>query len=294
MIKFLPKHPLYSAFDSFTEVVPMVIMSKCAFSAFRPRHNYQEIHLNLVDDSLVVLTKEKFILTIILGVLPSTMFHTPSTTNVFTTLYQMGYQKKLKGVAEFKRNQLPSVWQFVCHYVIRCLSGRTGCTDNMGIKLLEIIWSIFMGNAVNYGQILWDDFLQYVSKDAPKEGMNELTFARFWSLCIFDLQKDAKLSLGKDTNLFSSRDLKRYIASKDQTMFGPLRRLPMHIVESIGLATIEVADHIQATSDIDSYHSSRLDPVSIPQHKTPRLPQTMLLSPNPKKLSLLLFLGRPQ
>lgn len=133
MIKFLPKHPLYSAFDSFTEVVPMVIMSKCAFSAFRPSHNYQEIHLNLVDDSLVVLTKEKFILTINLGVLPSTKFHTPSTTNVFTTLYQMGYQKKLKGVAEFKRNQLPSVWQFVCHYVIRCLSGRTGCTNNMGI-----------------------------------------------------------------------------------------------------------------------------------------------------------------
>ena len=47
----------------------------------------------------------------------------------------------------------------------------------MGIKLLEIIWSIYIGNAVNYGIILWDDFLQYISKDAPKEGLKELTFA---------------------------------------------------------------------------------------------------------------------
>lgn len=36
-----------------------------------------------------------------------------------------------------------------------------------------------MGNAVTYGQILWDNFLQYVSKNTPKEEMIELTFARF-------------------------------------------------------------------------------------------------------------------
>ena len=59
MIKFLPSHPLYGAFDSFTEVVPQKVLFKCAFSTFRPNNNLQEVHLNLIDDSFVVLTKEK-------------------------------------------------------------------------------------------------------------------------------------------------------------------------------------------------------------------------------------------
>lgn len=76
----------------------------------------------------------------------------------------MGYQKKLKGIGEFKKNQLLVVWQFVCHFVIRSLSGRTGGTNNMGIKLMELVWTIYTGNVVNYGQILWDDFLQYIPR----------------------------------------------------------------------------------------------------------------------------------
>lgn len=126
----------------------------------------------------------------------------------------------------------------------------------MEIKLPEIVRSIYTGNAVNYGQILWDDFLQYIAKEDPREDATELTFARFWSLCILDLHKDAKLDMGNDTNLFSTRDLKSYTASKDQIVFGPLRRLPMYILESIGLTNLEVTDHIVATSGISPYHSS--------------------------------------
>lgn len=116
----------------------------------------------------------------------------------------MGYQGKLKGVAIFKKGKLLVVWQYVFHYVIRCLSGRTGGIDNMGIPLLEIVWSIFTGNPVNYGNNLWEDFLQYISKGNPKERMLELTSARFWSLCLVDLHKDANLSLGNDTKIKTS------------------------------------------------------------------------------------------
>ena len=49
----------------------------------------------------------------------------------------------------------------------------------MGLKLLEIVWSIFTGNAVNDGQILLDDFLQYVPKENPREEPTELTFQAF-------------------------------------------------------------------------------------------------------------------
>lgn len=99
----------------------------------------------------------------------------------------------------------------------------------MGIKLLELIWSIYTGNAMNSCQILWDDFFQYMPKEAPRVDAIELRFGRFWSLYILDFLKEAKLDIGKDTNLFSTCDLKRYTASKDQTIFGSLRCFPMYI-----------------------------------------------------------------
>lgn len=160
MIKFISNHPLSGSFDAFTDVVPLSTLFKCAFSAYRPLTNLQEVHLNLMDDSLVIMTKDKFLNAINLLVHPSNKFFSPSITDITSTLYQMRYQKKLKGIREFKKNQLPTVRQFVCHFMIRSLSGRTGGTDNMGLKLLEFLWSIFTGHDVNYAQILGDDFLQ--------------------------------------------------------------------------------------------------------------------------------------
>ena len=168
MIKYLSSHPLFGAFNSFTNVVPLSTLLKCDFSTFHPNNNPQEVHLTLIDDSLVVLTKTKFLEAINLRVLPSTRIYSPSANDITSTLYQMGYQKKLKSIGEFKTNQLPTVWQYVCHFVIWSLSGRTGGIDNMWLHLLEILWSIFIGNAVNYGQILWDHFLWYLPKENPR------------------------------------------------------------------------------------------------------------------------------
>ena len=62
--------------------------------------------------------------------------------------------------------------------------------------------------------------------------------------------------MGDDINFFVTRDLKRYTLSKDQSTFGPLRRLHAHILNTIGLETQEVTDHLEATDGIDPYHSS--------------------------------------
>lgn len=72
----------------------------------------------------------------------------------------MRYQVKLKGVSEFKKRKLLDVLQFVCHFVIYCLSGRTGGMDNIRKQLMDIVWSIFTSNPINYGQIIWEDFVQ--------------------------------------------------------------------------------------------------------------------------------------
>jgi len=139
MIKHLKNHILFHLFNAFTDVVPVSALFKCALSTYRPMENPQEVHLNLVNDSLVILTKEKFLTSINLLIHPSIKIFTPSLSDITTALYQMGYQKPIRGVGEFKKNQLPAVWQFVCHFVIRCLSGRTGGIDNMGLKLLELV-----------------------------------------------------------------------------------------------------------------------------------------------------------
>lgn len=91
MIKFLPKHPMFGAFNAFTKAVPMVVLFKCAFSTLHASINLQEVHLNLVDDSLVVLTKQNFLNSINHMVLPSTRFYSPSPNDMVSTLYQMGY-----------------------------------------------------------------------------------------------------------------------------------------------------------------------------------------------------------
>ena len=89
MIKFLKNHPLFGPFDAFTEIVPISTLFKCAFSAYRPLQNPQEVHLNLVNDALVILTKEKFLRSINLPVHPSIKFFSPSMVDITASLYQM-------------------------------------------------------------------------------------------------------------------------------------------------------------------------------------------------------------
>lgn len=98
LIKFIQSHPLFGAFDSFMDVVPLPTLLRCDFSAFLPNHNSQEVHLTLIEGSMVVLTKSKFLEATNLRVPPNTQFCNPSTADIITTLYQMGYQKKIKGI----------------------------------------------------------------------------------------------------------------------------------------------------------------------------------------------------
>ena len=71
--------------------------------------------------------------------------------------------------------------------------------------------------------------------------------------------------MGSDINFFVTKDLKRYTPSSDQTIFGPIRRLPTHILSLLGLETADVPDHIEATEGI------------IPYPSTPPLPSSTIL-----------------
>lgn len=86
-----------------------------------------------------------------------------------------------------------------------------------------MLWSIFNGELVDYRTILWDDFITYVGRDSPRQGLTEVTFSRFLSLCIKDSHDKAKLILGEDINFFIYKELKRYYLPKDQSMSSTIR-----------------------------------------------------------------------
>ncbi|XP_023752234.1 uncharacterized mitochondrial protein AtMg00820-like [Lactuca sativa] len=68
-------------------VVPVSTLFKSAFSTYRPLENPQEVHLNLINDSLVILSKEKFLSAINLLVHPSIKIFSPSMADVTSALY---------------------------------------------------------------------------------------------------------------------------------------------------------------------------------------------------------------
>lgn len=143
IIQYMPKHPLFNAFNSVEYLVPLSVIQKGVFSTQRPSEDLEQVHFKLVNDSTAILTKKKFLDTINLRIPVKTVFKNPSNEENFKYVYKIGYQSKLKGVADFKKSKLPTVWQFLC------LSGRTGGADVMGKHILDILWSFFTNEQVD-------------------------------------------------------------------------------------------------------------------------------------------------
>lgn len=167
----------------------------------------------------------------------------------------MSYQSKLKEVFDFKKVKTS-----------RCVAIRVSLSYSMpfrknrqhrhhGKAILDLLWSIFTGEPVDFGSILWDDLLSYVGRNQPRQGLTDVTSARFWSLCIKDLHSTTNISLGAYINFFVCRKHKRYSLPKDQTIFGPIRQLPLHILTKVGLITKLVSGLMEATNDVPPYRS---------------------------------------
>lgn len=55
------KHPLFNAFDSIADIVPVSSHYKVVFSTYRPIEDITNVHLNLIVDSTTILTKTMFL-----------------------------------------------------------------------------------------------------------------------------------------------------------------------------------------------------------------------------------------
>ena len=59
--------------------------------------------------------------------------------------------------------------------------------------------------------------------------------------------------MGNDINFFVTSDLKSYTPSKDQSIFGRIKHLSIHILTMVGLGTQLVMGHIEVTKGIAPY-----------------------------------------
>lgn len=118
----------------------------------------------------------------------------------------------------------------------------------MGKQFMYLLWSIFTGEPMDFGSILWDDFLTYVGRNEPRTGLTEVTSARFSSLWLKDHLAATNISLRRTWTSSS-------VVNWKGTLF-PIKQLLLHILTEVGLITHFVSNRMEATNDVLPYHST--------------------------------------
>ncbi|KAL4583073.1 hypothetical protein LXL04_007637 [Taraxacum kok-saghyz] len=101
----------------------------------------------LVDDSSESLTSHRFVS--LLGgheeipELPPVYEPMPSDDDLSSFLDEIGYEDTPPSLGDLKKAKFPAPWHMAVHFVLRCLSGKTGGTDAIVKDLLRLLWGIY-------------------------------------------------------------------------------------------------------------------------------------------------------
>ena len=101
----------------------------------------------------------------------------PSDEQLSSFLEDICYEDDPPALGDLKKVKFTA--HMVVHFVLWCLSGKTGGIDAIVKDLLRLLWGVYYDKNIDFGGILWNDFRQYVvAKKA------EVPFARFWSIIL--------------------------------------------------------------------------------------------------------------
>ena len=103
----------------------------------------------------------------------------PNDVDLSSFLKEIGYEDSPPNMGDLEKAKFPAPWHMALHFVLRCLSGKTGGTDAIVKDLLKLLWGVYYDRNIDFGTILWNDFKQYVL--AKK---TEIPSARFWSVVL--------------------------------------------------------------------------------------------------------------
>lgn len=181
----------------------------------------------------------------------------PTQEELICMLYQMEYKHPLKNLSSLKKSCLSPLWQCVMHYCVRSLTGKTGGTDQMSRRMLELLWSLYTSRPVDYAGILFEVFMAYVS-DSQKPPFR-LHSVRYWAMCIefLHLLHNIQIPSREEDRLYSMDPLPPYTPKPDD-IFGPIRSLPEGFLQFADPDNQFLINHLRATATITPYTAEPL------------------------------------
>ena len=153
----------------------------------------------------------------------------PSDDDLSAFLLEIGYEDSSPNMGDIKKAKFPAPWHMAVHFVLRCLSGKTGRTNAIVKDLLKLLWGIYYNRNIDFGGILWNDFKQYVL-----EKKTEVPFARFWSVVLKVIYKEHPSITPDDTDvMFKTPTLSKH---NTNPKFPPsIRRLRNNLMRLVGV-----------------------------------------------------------
>lgn len=249
LIHILSRHTLSRAFFDPAPAIPVSLLHHTVTTAKKGQNSYI---LTLLDDSQFTLDKE----------ISSAALHLPYHTTTFdhppphkleSMIYKMGYAYKLSKLYHLSKGHISPLWQCLIHYIIKCLTGKVGGTDQLNKRFVELLWSLYTGHEIDYADVLFEDFLSYIPTSQKSKG--KIHSARFWAMCIEHIYQAYKIPIPSPTPpdvKLEIPEAKPY-APKTDTIFGKLRKLSDSLLNLADPKEPSLLSHLSETKDVPPY-----------------------------------------
>lgn len=103
------------------------------------------------------LTRKQF--TQILRLPLKGQFETPTTDQILDMFNEMGNQTPITLVSSFKKENLPSIWNFFFRIKLRCLTGQSTGMEKSKHQFYSVVAGLYYNMQVDYALLLWAEFL---------------------------------------------------------------------------------------------------------------------------------------
>ncbi|KAL4575113.1 hypothetical protein LXL04_021954 [Taraxacum kok-saghyz] len=264
MIEFLKGHPIHKPLTKSTEFPLSIIHTAYSTAVYNSEEDCIEFNIN--EDNITKLSKYVFLKAI--GFPENkekTTFYEPTNEEILSVLRQLVYLPSRMGLpSNFRKGELPAMWRFLMHFLLRCLTGKTGGTDTVNRSFLVLLFGIYTGKEVDIGTFLWKDFVSHVF---PKK--KEIPCARFWALALQMMYENAKVEvkLPQGEKMFTPRPISRYTIS-DQFDFRKVGHLPEAMLQYIDENSEVLIKHKKETGSPEELKNPTQSPQPIsPTHK---------------------------
>ncbi|KAI3751769.1 hypothetical protein L2E82_22860 [Cichorium intybus] len=279
LIHILSRHKLSRAFFDPAPAIPVSLLHHSVATAIKGQNCYS---LTLLDCRKTTLDKKVFAAALQLPYDEATFDH-PTSHQPENMIFKMGYAYQLPKLYQLSKGHISPLWQCLIHYIIKCLSGKMGGTDQLSKCLLELLWSLYTGYEIDYGEILFEDFLAYIPTSQKPKG--KIHSARFWAMCIEHVYQTLQIPIpsprSKDDKLVMP-EAKQY-APKIDTVFSKLRKLPDCLLNLADPKEPALLSHLSETTNVSPYNPHLLRDCVAPKKSKKKALESSPSKQPPKK-----------